>query len=650
MKFKRVGGDKSTEKTKTESKTESKSIEKFAYSLFGEYFTREREKYTELDKALLAARYPITYDVYLSSAFFYALIAGITGLIFGFILANVLAMTGTVVPIKYEVFPLLVLRHGRLFGTIFLSASGFLVLFGGTYALLYSTPSSKAGDRRREIDRMMPHAVHFMYALSKSGISILDIIKSLAKHAETYGEIAKEMDFVIRKVEYFGKDLRRSLIELSETTPSQTLKEFISGILTMIESGGDLPLFFAEKAEHYREHARVEQKGFLETLGLFAEVYITILVAAPLFFIIIQVVMLVMGSGTMTMIYMIVYLMIPCGSVVFIVFIHMLSPSDVRKVSILKTEFEVEREALEASEEVKESEAYKEFKRTEQKQKLKGYIKKPFEKMWDEPLFSLAMSIPLSLILLFILGLEWLKLVPVLFVALLPLTIFHESKSRYENRVRNQTPDLLRGMSSSTASGLTLMKTIELAADAGKSGIYKEVKKMHRSIEWGTELSDAFKNFANTIKVASLIRVVTLLSEVLRTGGNMPEALSISAKDAEVERTLVKERSVTMLIYIMIIYIAFFVFIAIIYMMFTSLLPPLFEAFTSTGGMGGAGMPLGGALNKEEISALLLQATIFQSIFCGLMAGEMGAGNVLSGLKHVLLMLSTTWVLFMFII
>ena len=649
FKFKRRGGNENIEKNK--NKTESKSIEKFAYSLFGEYFTRDREKYIELDKALLAARSPITYDIYLSSAFLYALIAGITGLILGFMLATVLTMTGTV-PINYEMLPLLMIRHGRLFGTIFLSAFGFLALFGATYALLYTYPASIAGNRRREIDRMMPHAVHFMYALSKSGISILDIIKSLAKHEETYGEISREMDFVIRKVEYFGKDLRRSLIELSETTPSQALKEFISGILTMIESGGDLPLFFAEKAEHYREHARVEQKGFLETLGLFAEVYITILVAAPLFFIIIEVVMLAMGSGTMTMIYGIVYLMIPFGSAVFIVFIHMLSPSDVRKITVLKTEFEVEREALEASEEVKESETYKEFKRTEQKQKLKENLKKPYEKMWDEPLFSLSISIPLSLLLLFILGIEWLKLIPVLFVALLPLVVFHESKSRYENRVRNQTPDLLRGMSSSTASGLTLMKTIELAADAGKSGIYKEVKKMHRSIEWGTELSDAFKKFANTIKVASLIRVVTLLSEVLRTGGNMPEALSISAKDAEVERTLVKERAVNMLIYIMIIYIAFFVFIAIIYMMFTSLLPPLFEAFSGTGGMGmgGAGMPLGGALNKEEISTLLLQATIFQSIFCGLMAGEMGAGNVLSGLKHVLLMLLATWMLFLFII
>ena len=103
-----------------------------------------------------------------------------------------------------------------------------------------------------------------------------------------------------------------------------------------------------------------------------------------------------------------------------------------------------------------------------------------------------------------------------------------------------------------------------------------------------------------------------------------------------------------MLIYVIIIYIAFFIFIAIIYLMFTSLLPPLFESFKSTSGLGGSGLPIGGGISKEELSALLSQSAMFQSIFCGLMAGQMGEGNILSGLKHVLIMLFVTWLLFTF--
>lgn len=622
-------------------------IEKFAYSKFGKYYREKKEKYTELSKALLAARYPVTYDIYLSNALFFSLIAGLLGLVIGFASANILAKFG-IIPIKYTVFPSIILEHGRVLGTIFLTSMGFLALFGITYAVFYAYPSSRAGDRRREIDRMMPHAVHFMYALSQSGVGVLNMIKSLALHVDTYGEIAKEMDFVVRTVEYFGKDLSRSLIELSETTPSYILRGFISGILTVIESGGDIQIFLAEKVEQYTEHARVEQKGFLETLGLLAEVYITLIVAAPLFFIIVQIIMLAMGSGSMTMIYGIVYAMIPLGSAMFIFMIYVITPSDVKRVPVLKTEFEIKKERME-TEEVEKSEVYRDFKKAETRQKLRDYIKKPFEKMWETPVLSLVISAPPSLVLLFASGMKW--YIPALLVAVLPLAIFHESKSKYERRIRNQTPDVLRSMSSSVASGLTLMKTIEVTANAGEVGIYKEVKKMHRGLEWGAEVSDAFKRFANAIKISSLARAVTLLTEVLRTGGNMPEALGISARDAEVERTLVKERAINMLIYIIIIYIAFFIFIAIIYLMFTSLLPPLFETFKSTSGIGGgAGIPMGGGLSKEELSALLSQAAMFQSIFCGLMAGQMGEGSILSGLKHVLIMLFVTWMMFTFLI
>lgn len=622
-------------------------IEKFAHSVFGRFFEAEKEKYEELDKTLLSARYPITYDIYLSSAFLYALLTGVLGLFIGFALATLLSRWEIVPNINYEIFPSSMIAHGRLLGTIFLTLFGFIAFFGSTYALLYFWPASVAGDRRREIDRMMPHAVHFMYALSKSGISILDIITALSTHEDTYGEMSKEMDFVVRQVEYFGKDLREGLLKLSETTPSSSLREFISGILTMIESGGSLPLFLAEKAEQYRERARVDQKGFLETLGLLAETYITAIVAAPLLFIIVEIIMLAMGTGSLTMVQIIVYFMIPIGSAFFIVFIYMITPSDIKKVAILETEFEEEKEKLESGG-VKESEAYKAFKAEERKLGAKEYIKKPVEKMHENPLLSLAMSVPISIALLLILGGGW--IVPAMIVGIFPLAVFYESKARYERRIRNQAPDILRGMSSSVASGLTLMKTTELVAAAGEMGMYKEVKKMNRSIEWGSEVGDAFKNLANRIKVASLTRAVTLLTEVLRTGGNMPEALGISAKDAEIERTLIKEREVNMLIYIMILYIAFGVFLGIIYLLFTSLLPPLFEAFRSTAGMAGAGMPFGAALKEEEINALLLQATMFQSLFCGLMAGQMGEGNILAGLKHVLLMLLITWMLFTFFI
>ena len=53
-----------------------KNVDKFAHSVFGRFFVGEREKYEEFTKTLLAARYPITFDIYLSSAFFMRCLQG----------------------------------------------------------------------------------------------------------------------------------------------------------------------------------------------------------------------------------------------------------------------------------------------------------------------------------------------------------------------------------------------------------------------------------------------------------------------------------------------------------------------------------------------------------------------------------------------
>ncbi len=629
------------EDSANDSKKRLKSVEELAYAVFGRYYRGKRSKYIEIENALLAARFPITYDIYLSKTLFYSLIAGFVGLILGFLSVRLFEIA-KFFHFKYNV-PDIFITYKIILVTIIFSCLGFVVMFISTYLLLYSIPFSRAGDRRREIERMMPHAVHFMYALSKSGISIIQIFEALARHSETYGEISKEIDFVLRNIRYFGKDLRRSLIELNEITPSQTLREFISGILTVMESGGSLQIFLAEKAEQYRERAKVEQKSFLETLGLFAEIYITVLVAAPIFFIIVQIIMLAIGSGSMMMIYGIVYVMIPFGSACFIALIQMITPSDVKKFAFLRTKYDIHRKNIENVPEVRESEAYKEYKRMQMRLKMREYMKKPFEKMRENPFLSLAMSLPAALVLVVIGGFHF--VIPAILIAIAPLSFFYELKEKYERRVRDQTPNILNGLSSSIASGLTLMKSIEVEAKSGKGGIYEEIKKMHRNIKWGAEVSDAFKMFANAVKVPALTRVVTMISEVLHAGGNLSEALNISAKDAEMERNLAKERSMNMLIYVIIVYIAFFVFIGIVYMMFNSLFPPLFKAFSTTS-TSSLTVPLKGGLKEREITDVLMQAAIFQSVFCGLMAGQMETGNVLAGLKHVIIMLLATWILF----
>ena len=120
---------------------------------------------------------------------------------------------------------------------------------------------------------------------------------------------------------------RRSLI--ASTRRHRTmLQDLLTNLLSVIDSGGDVTTYLNGKTDQYLQRVMQDQKSFLEMLGLIAESYVTAFVAGPLFIIIMASVMTIMNGGSPMILYVIVYGMLPLGSVMFIVLISILTPSD----------------------------------------------------------------------------------------------------------------------------------------------------------------------------------------------------------------------------------------------------------------------------------------------------------------------------------
>ena len=623
-------------------------LSRLAYSIFGKKIKAERSKYAKLDHMLKSARIPKTIEYYLAEAKLYSLISAIFGAVVGAVIYPVIRpklmriftnvykpQVPYSLPIHLPSLPKITINLGSLGN--YLMMAFFIIMFTIlfyylVYGLFLLYPSIKVDERKREIERMLPYAVNYMFALSRGGVSILDIIYSLADHEETYGEVAKEFQFVVYHMEYFGMDLHEAMMELYDVTPSPTLKELISGLLTTIDSGGDVSVFLAGKSEQYAEKAKVEQKGFLETLALLAEAYVTAAVATPLFLFIIESIMLAMGSGNIATMYALAYIMVPLGSISFAGLIYFITPKGTERTVIL----EVEEDKIEPSDEVKRSELYKRYIRAVKKKKSLQILKAPLLVIREKPVYTLIFSVPIALLYLLI-AIHTMRpefaVVITIIIALAPLSFFHEMKKRWMNRIRDQIPEFLKDLAGICSTGATLQQAIEIVAETGKGGIYDEVKKMQKDIEWGSGLVEAFAKFSNRLKVPALTRVVVVLMDVLRIGGDLTEALHLCARDAELERTLVRERKVNMLIYVIIIYIAFFAFLGIMYMLFTKFFPSMFKSgstlFRST-------------VNKNELIWVMGQATLLQALFSGIVAGVMGEGDPLSGIKHSIIMLIAT--------
>src|ERR1051325_6439443 len=88
---------------------------------------------------------------------------------------------------------------------------------------------------------------------------------------------------IYKDLEVHGKDIVTSLRRAIERCPSVKFQEMLQGGITTITSGGDLTAYFRQKAARYQWENRVEQKTFIETMGLMAETYVTAAVAGPPF-------------------------------------------------------------------------------------------------------------------------------------------------------------------------------------------------------------------------------------------------------------------------------------------------------------------------------------------------------------------------------
>lgn len=194
------------------------------------------------------------------------------------------------------------------------------------FVVLGSVPGSKAKTRMRDINKRLGAAMSFISALASANVNIDVIFKELSRQP-IYGEIKNEAEWITRDTELLGSDILTAISNAAQRTPSTRFQEFLQGVVTTSTSGGQLKPYFLQKAEQFEKEYKLEIKSQLETLGLMAETFVTVVVAFPLFLIVIMAIMaIVPGAGgntdtTVLLLWMVVGLMVPFSQFGFIFFI-----------------------------------------------------------------------------------------------------------------------------------------------------------------------------------------------------------------------------------------------------------------------------------------------------------------------------------------
>lgn len=268
---------------------------------------------------LLKTNLGLVPSAYISIILFSVLIsAGVAVLLFTFLLFFTISATAPfIIPVTD-----LISRFLNIFWILFL-----LPII--TFLALYAYPSLERKSLQAAIDQELPFATINMSAIAGSKIeptNIFNIIVSTGEYPHLKGQFTK----VMNEINIYGHDLVTALINSADSCPSKKLSDLYNSLATNITSGGDLGQFFEKRSDTLLLDYRLERERYTRASETFIDVYISIVIAAPMILMLLLMMIQVSGLGialSPTTISLIMILGVAGVNFVFLMFLRLKQPA-----------------------------------------------------------------------------------------------------------------------------------------------------------------------------------------------------------------------------------------------------------------------------------------------------------------------------------
>jgi flagellar protein FlaJ len=556
--------------------------------------------------------------------------------------------------------------------------------FAFTRLAFLAYPSLRATGRARRIDAEMPEVVTMCYALARGDVAPLEIVRTIASERQTYGEAAVEFGVVIRNVEWLGLDLVSAIQDAAETTPSAKLRAFLDGFVTMINSGADAKDYFRHQAKQETASAQLGLERDLEQASLLAEIYVSGLLVLPLLLMVVISGLAPLAAEQTALMPVIVFAMIPLGTVIYLVLVDVLLPPEslaIRKADAQalgdfglasvdarapllpppwKTQWPEHERANLSKAEIREAKALRRKIMAERaRQRVRAGWRSFHARMLARPTDALQFSALLGLAILVGGGLiAWRAglstadleivgtgiLVAALMATAIPVSVYHEIRVHRSNKVAASLPENLSKLAGFNERGIGLLQSFTILGRSATGPLAKEFRAVEQDVGWNGSLLNALRRLRERVNTLRMTKLGILLERASAATGNLREVLDIAATDATTREHLRSTRKQSMMSYVVIVYVVFAVFLYVLYV--------VANMFYGAGGLSAAA----GAINAGGVSKglearnaqiLFAQAAVVQGVACGLVAGRLGEGYTLSGLKHAALLGALAYVVFL---
>lgn len=255
----------------------------------------------------------LIYECYMAVLLFACVVSFILTFTVGFIVHNVLFL----VPLTQSILAV----------TILSGVSVLLVL-----VVFITYPLWRIRQKRAEIEANLVYTAGYMGVLSAGGISIERIFTRVSE-VESHPAIKALANRVVANIKMFGLDVGSALDDAKRRSPSDVFAKLLVGVINTIKTSGDLKSLLLFETDRLLTLKREQLKKTTATMVALAEIYVTVMVMAPITFIIMLTILSVLGTAQFGLspamqLNLIVFFGLPVLCILFIVLLDGVLPKE----------------------------------------------------------------------------------------------------------------------------------------------------------------------------------------------------------------------------------------------------------------------------------------------------------------------------------
>lgn len=241
--------------------------------------------------------------------------------------------------------------------------------------------------------------------------------------------------------------------------------------------------------------------------------------------------------------------------------------------------------------------------------------------------------------------------------------------SRKQKELETAFPEFVRNLVGAIKSGMPVGKAIVHVSNTDYGALTTHVVKLANQVEWAIPVHKALLNFANETNNGVIKRSVATVIEAEISGGNIEDVLETVTNSVIEIKKIKSARRASIHSQLVQSYIIFMVFLGVMIVIQNLLIPYIadieaknIEGVSSGGSSALTSSALGSAVQAVHIDTssipaffgsvgewltsirgVFLMLALIQALFAGLVLGKLAEGDLRSGVKHSLILMTVAF-------